>query len=196
MQSECLVILKHQASDRERIQKELYRIVEKNDKNIVAGKDPVELDVVIDIAYRERSPEANRLMWSLYNVLAEIMNRENKTRMSPYTAQELHDEDMVNFAPKHVVFCKVEAKEFFIEILNAERGDVKRVQTKGERCAIEVWQTTRFWNTFQISEHIQRLLNTLEDMHVTKNNNGDIDAVFKDFEKWRAKNASKNRNQE
>jgi hypothetical protein len=192
MKSEDLVILKHDLQNRERIQKELYKIVEKNETNFLAGREPVELDVTIDIAYRPRSVKANALMWTLYGIIADVLNRENGTR-EKVTAQSLYDDDMKEWAPRHIIACPDESLVFFKMVLENERGKAKSItplEGKAGFQVIEIWQTSSYWDTKQMGDHINRLLNTLESMGVIRENNGDLDKVFSDFEKWEKDNGN------
>lgn len=182
---ENLIVLRHEESDTKRIWKELFKI---NEKTKASGND-IELDVVVNIYYKPRSLQANKLMWALYNILAFIMNRENKTRDKPYTAQELHDEDMINFAPRRVVFCSEGDESYFREILENERGEITERKVVDGLVYFTLMETTRYWNNKQMSDHIERLFNTLVDMHVTKESDGDVKAVFDDFENWKKKGA-------
>lgn len=184
MRSDDLVILKNEPADRERIQKELYKIAAKNDMEREAGRDLVKIDVVMDIAYRKRSPEANRLMWMLYTIIAEKLSRENGTR-NRITPEELYEQDMADWAPRHEIFCKKDSVQFFKMVLEQEKGHVQSITEKADLCRIEVWQTSSYWNSFQMSEHIDRLLNTLEQMGVIRENNGDLDKIMRDIEEWR-----------
>jgi hypothetical protein len=186
LRSECLVILKHEPADMERIHKELYKIVAKNDADILAGKEPVKIDVIMDIAYRKRSPEANRLMWMIYTILSDKLNCENGTR-DKIAPEDLYEQDMSDWAPRHEIFCKSESLEFFKLVLEREKGHVHSVTEKDGMCRIEVWQTSSYWNARQMCEHIDRLLNTLEQMGVIRENNGDLDKIMRDVEEWKAK---------
>lgn len=189
LQRDCLVILKHAAEDRERVQKELYKIVAKNDEAISRGKDIIGLDVIIDIAYRKRSADANRLMWALYTIIADALNREQGTR-NRITPEELYEQDMVDWAPRHRFVCEEPSLEFFKIVLQEEKGKIKKIETEKGICSIEVWQTSSFWNTKQMAEHIDRLLNTLEQMGIIRENSGDLDRIMKDVEDWRKRAAS------
>lgn len=189
LQRDCLVILKHAAEDRERVQKELYKIVAKNDEAILRGKDIIGLDVIIDIAYRKRSADANRLMWALYTIIADALNREQGTR-NRITPEELYEQDMVDWAPRHRFVCEEPSLEFFKIVLQEEKGKIKKIETEKGICSIEVWQTSSFWNTKQMAEHIDRLLNTLEQMGIIRENSGDLDRIMKDVEDWRKRAAS------
>ena len=189
MRSDDLVILKNDPAGRERIQKELYKIAAKNDTEKEAGRDLVKIDVVMDIAYRKRSPEANRLMWMLYTILAEKLSRENGTR-NRITPEELYEQDMIDWAPRHRFVCDEKSIEYFRIVLQEEKGRIKSVETNDGTCSIEVWQTSSFWNTKQMADHIDRLLNTLEQMGIIRENSGDLDRIMRDVEDWRKRAAS------
>src|SRR5574344_822233 len=150
LQRDGLVILKHAAEDRERVQRELYKIVAKNDEAILRGKDIIGLDVIIDIAYRKRSADANRLMWALYTIIADALNREQGTR-NRITPEELYEQDMVDWAPRHRFVCEEPSLEFFKIVLQEEKGKIKKKKKKKGICSIEVWQTSSFWNTKQMA---------------------------------------------
>jgi len=186
MRYDNLIILKHDDDSRERIQKELYKINDKNLVRIAEGKETVELDVVIDINYSERSLSQNALMWKLYDVLAEALNREAGTRyrVSP---ESLYEEDMKEWAPRHRLYCDKESLPFFKIVLEEERGKIRAVRELPDgKYEIEVWRTSSYWNTVEMNNHIDRLLNTLEQMGVIAENNGKLDAIMRDIEKWRA----------
>lgn len=190
---ENLVILKHDKDAYNRIWKELHKVNEKNKANALVGKDNVELDVTIDIHYKPRTLKMNALMWALYAIIAIVMNRENKTR-NPVTAQYLHDVDMEDLAPRKVCLCSQADEPFFVEAL-LEKYDA--IYTRSEKDGViylTVLETTRYWNTMMMSEHIDRLFNTLADMGVTKETNGDVDAIFRDVEKWKAQNGNTKEN--
>lgn len=190
---ENLILLRYHKEAKPRIREQLVKITEKNKQNLEENKEPVQLDVEIDIYYRPRSIQSNKLMWALYTVLADLMNAEAKT-MDRITEQELYDEDMENWAIRHTVFCLHNSKSFFIQILEKEKGHVKRVEWNKENglWEIEVWQTSSYWNTKQQANHITRLFNLLEEMGKNKMNNGDIAAIYADFQKWEKKNCEEN----
>jgi hypothetical protein len=189
--SDRLFLVQCKQDEYARLYEELKKLAGKVEENRIAGKDDIDLDITVDILYRKRSLEANALMWALYTLIAEALNRENKTR-KPVTPQELYDEDMAVVAPKHRIECRAESVNFFTDILSRERGRIREITDHPEMegwKVIEVWQTSSFWNTSQMSVHIERLLNTLDDMKITQHTNGDLKKVFDDFTEWRKKNA-------
>jgi hypothetical protein len=188
--SDRLTLFEYSKDSEQRVSRELRRLNEANKKRYLKGQNPIELDVSIDIIYRPRSLRANNLMWGLYEIIAKVMDREN-SRVDPFTAEELYQRDMEDCAPRHTVFCVEDSLEFFKMVLEKERGHVKKVdKIENGFYAIEIWQTSSYWDTRMMSDHINRLMNELETMGVTKENNGDIDKIFSDFEKWKEENDS------
>lgn len=187
--SDCLFIAKCRRDEYPRVMTELRKLRDKNIERELAGKEPIDFDVTVNIHYRKRSLDANALMWALYTLMAEAMTRENPTR-NPFTAQELYDEDMKQFAPRHYLSCDPASLSFFVMVLEQERGHVKAIHDSEQtgNKVIEIWQTSSYWDTKQMSDHIERLLNTLDDMGISSHTNGDLKKVFDDFEKWRSSN--------
>jgi hypothetical protein len=188
--SDRLTLFEYSRDSEQRVSRELRKLNEANKKRFLKGQNPIELDISIDIIYRPRSLRANNLMWGLYEVIAKVMDREN-SRVDPFTAEELYQRDMEDCAPRHTVFCAEDSLEFFKMVLEKERGHVKKVdKIENGFYAIEIWQTSSYWDTRMMYDHINRLMNELETMGVTKENNGDIDKIFSDFEKWKEENDS------
>jgi len=188
--SDRLTLFEYSRDSEQRVSRELRKLNEANKKRYLKGQTSIELDISIDIIYRPRSIRANNLMWGLYEVIAHVMDRENG-RVDPFTAEELYQRDMEDCAPRHTVFCAEDSLEFFKMVLEKERGHVKKVdKIENGFYAIEIWQTSSYWDTSMMSDHINRLMNELETMGVTTENNGDVDKIFSDFEKWKEENDS------
>jgi len=182
-----LVLLRYTEEARKRVREELRKITARNDENFLAGKKQIELDVMIDIAYRPRSLSANALMWALYTLLAQAMDKENK-RLDPYTAQELYDRDMEACAPRHVFFCTPESLPFFKIVLEKDYGHVVKEEDVGNGfISVEIMETSSFWDSKRMSDHIERLMNELESMGITRGANGDVSKIFDDFQAWKEK---------
>jgi hypothetical protein len=182
-----LILLRYTEDSRSRVRAELRKITAKNAENFLDGKKQVELDVVIDIAYRPRSLSANALMWSLYTLLAHAMDKENK-RLNPYMAQELYDRDMEACAPRHVFFCTLESLPFFKIVLEKDYGHVVKEEDVGNGfVSVEILETSSYWDSKRMSDHIERILNELESMGITRGANGDVSKIFDDFQSWKEK---------
>ncbi len=185
LRSENLVLLKHGNDSSIRVKEALRKMFEKDQKRKDKGEGQVIYDVVIDEVRDKRSIKANNLMWALYTLEAEALNRENR-RPIPITPEELYRKDMEDGAPRHFFFCTEADLPFFKIILERDYGHVVR-EDKIENgfISVEIMETSSYWNSKKMSEHIQGKLNELETMGITKGSNGDISRVFDDFEKWK-----------
>ena len=186
-----LILLRYPHGSKMLIRTELQKIANKNNENDKQGLDSVELDVTIDIHYRPRSLQANKMMWALYTVLADIITAEEKTYKT--TPEELYAIDMQDWAPKHIIYCTDESRYFTVQLLQEENGKVKNTTWNKNTgmWEIEVWQTSSYWNVKQQCEHIERLLFQLETMGRNRINNGDIAKIYSDFKKWEKKENGK-----
>lgn len=183
---ENLILLAYFPEAKARVRKELIALKKKNEELEAQGKESIELDVEINILYKPRSLNANRLMFKLYNVIAEMLNAEAKT-MNKITADELYEKDMEDWAAKHQIKCDNISLPFVVEILEQEKGHVKNKSWDGDNWVLEIWQTSSYWNTKQQSEHIDRLFSTIESMGRNRINNGDLAVIYDDFKKWKKK---------
>jgi hypothetical protein len=181
-----LILLAYPSEAKNRVRTELTKLNQKNIELELEGKDPVELDVEIDIMYKPRSLDANRLMFLQYRVLADIMNAEAKT-MNRITADELYEHDMKDWATKHKIRCDNTSLPFIVEILEEKRGHIRSKEWDGTEWVMEVWQTSSYWDTKQQSEHIDRLFDLLETMGKNRSNNGDVARIYDDFKNWKKK---------
>jgi len=187
-----MILLRYPQEARARIVKELTKIVARNEQLYMTCDAHIELDVTIDIAYKARSIQANKLMWALYSVIADILNVESK-EMVRITPESLYEQDMQDWATRHYIRCTNDSLPFIKEILQEEKGKIKNtIWSDTEKLwEIEVWQTSSYWDTKQMSEHIERLFTLVETMGRNRSNDGDIAKIYNDFKKWETKENGK-----
>lgn len=186
------IILWYPDTARERMAELKAKIAEVNADREKNGEEPVEIDVCIDFVRKRRSIRANNLMWALYEIIASALNKENRTR-KPITPQDLYNVDMKAYAPKATFpVPTVWAEAIAHEIEHGEdpdyeslRGRVIERIRRGEETILTVWRTSSFWNTKEMAEHIDRILQDIADMGITRERDGGLDAVFEDYEKWK-----------
>jgi len=183
-----IVLLPYPLNAKERIAKFFLSVIEKNKVNAEKKKDPVTLDVRIEVSDK-RSLDANALMWSIYNIQVYYMNIELK-QIKQITKNDLYDKDMEDYAPKHWIKCQPESREFFRQVLTEEKGKIKKEIEKDGHVYFQVWETSSYWNTKRMAEFIDLKLNELEQAGITRLEDGNLDKVFLDFEKWRHENAA------
>ena len=186
------VVLWFQDTARERIRTFEAKIAEWDKEREELDEEPVEIDVTIDYVRKRRSLKANALMWSLYEIIVQALNKELRDR-APITAARLYAEDMQRFANKATFSVPaVWGSAIAYEIqygdrpeYEGQRGKVVEQIRRGDELWLTVWRTSSFWNTKEMAEHIDRLLMDIADMGITRYSNGDLDKVFADYEKWR-----------
>jgi hypothetical protein len=183
-----IVLLPFDSNAKSRVEKFILSVIKRDEANKQKNKPLSTIDVRIEISDR-RSLEANALMWSIYAIQAECMNKEMKL-VKQITRQELYDKDMADYAPKHWIKCLPESKEFFRQILTEEKGKIKKEIEKEGLIYFQVWETSSYWNTKRMAEFIDLKLNELEQAGITRLEDGNLEKVFLDFEKWRAENAT------
>lgn len=195
LRSDDLVIIKHDRSDRERIQKELYSIIAKNDERVARGGEPIELDIVISVKYAHRSVKANNLMWLIYDIQADILNKEAKA-VKKITRDELYRNDMNDYAP---VNEKVVMKEFASAIIAFAEHDpdcefrghlIDKQDVGDDMVRLRFHQTSSFWNTAEMASFIDAKLIELEQMGRDRYGDGDVQQIIRDFNKWKEGNAN------
>lgn len=178
------LIIKYNKAAEYRIQEQAGKIRAKNADNALKNKPPINLDVIINIEYRPRSISANSLMWSLYQIMADAMNKEART-LNKITAQELYDIDMERVAPRHKIIIPLESEPFVKEVLEQERGHVKGREVKQGLVQLEVWETSSYWDSKKMTEHIDNLISDLGNMSIFRQTCGDLDKIFTEYEQWR-----------
>lgn len=188
LRSDDLVILKHDRLDRERIQKELYKILAKNDERIMSGREPLELDIVITIKNEHRSLKANNLLWLIYTKQAEILNLEGK-EVKKIQPRELYDVDMKDYAPVHAKRVMAEFVPAIIAFAENDpdcefRGHLVSKQDVGDGIVELVFrETSSFWDTALMAKFIEAKIAELEQMGKDRYNDGDVQAIIEDFKK-------------
>lgn len=191
------VILWFQDTARKRINALAEKVAEWDREREERDEEPVELDVTIDYVRKRRSLKANALMWSLYEIIAQALNKELRDRQ-PVTAEQLYKQDLQRFAPKATFSVPtVWSAAIAYEIqygdapeYEAQRGKVIDQIRRDDETWLTVWRTSSYWNTKEMAEHIDRLLMDIADMGITRYSNGDLDKVFADYEKWRKQNCA------
>ena len=76
--SDDLLILRYPELYRDKIRAEMRKIVEKNAKNKANGKEPVEINVELDIHYLKRSLDQNAWLWKAHEIEAKIVNTKDQ----------------------------------------------------------------------------------------------------------------------
>jgi hypothetical protein len=171
-----------------RITKELNRFAAYNARREGKELEPVPLDVEISIYYNKRSIKANNLMWALYDIIADVLGAEDKS-IEKRDAEWYYRRDMEEWAPEIKMLCPYEDHITYRTALMQSFGYITNEEKINDRNG-KPWmrfttrRTTSFWTTLEMSEHIKRLLQSLKDMGVTVETDGDAGFWFPKVLEW------------
>jgi len=171
--SDDLLILKYPEIYRDKIRVEMRKIVEKNAKNEANGKEPVELEIEMNIHYAKRSMSANAWLWSAHTLEAKLINTKDQTwrdsmgiswyKVGAVTPEEIHDHYMNEFAPRAKVLIEPDCLEYFRQALNETTGKVvgeHYIESIG-KYELTLWKTSSYMNVAEfcaLSEHVKESL--------------------------------------
>lgn len=198
LRSENLVIVKYEDDWASIIQPWLRECVDANDRRIANGKQPCELEVTIKAHYDDRTVKANALMWKIYDLQAQILNREGQFIRNPIKPMELYKQDMEGYAPVHEKICDTIDAPAIIAF--AESGEceyrghlIGREDTQDEVdrdiSILTFRETSSFWDSATFATFIEYKLAELETMGKDRWNDGEVKALIDDF-KAKIKNKS------
>ena len=185
--SENLVIVKYADDWASIVQTWLRECVDANDRRIASGKQPCELEITIKAHYDDRTVKSNALMWVIYDLQAQILNREGKYIRNPITPMELYKQDMEWYAPVHT---KTVDNEFVAAVIAfAEQGEgelrghlvSKIVDDLAQSTKLTFRETSSFWDTATFATFIEYKLAELETMGRDRWNDGEVKGLIDDF---------------
>ena len=184
--SENLVIVKYADDWSSIVQPWLRECVDANDRRIANGKQPCELEISIKAHYDDRTVKANALMWVIYDLDCEILNREGKYIKNKVTPIELYNQDMIDYAPIHYKICRKEDVPAIIAF--AESGDceyrghlIYQEELLDGMVKLTFRETSSFWDISAHSTFLEYKLAELETMGKDRWNDGEVKALIDDF---------------
>lgn len=185
---ENIIILEYAEADEGRIRKFLRGVYNKDKTREANNKEPVEMEVKIQAHYKVRSLKANALMWKLYDLYVYILNNESKS-MHKITAEDQYKEDMKLWAPRHKIYCEKESLQYMKISIEKDYGHVEEVKSikNGTMFQIIFAQTSSFWDSRQMYEHICRLKTRFQELSITNDSMEDLNKLFSDIEAWKQK---------
>lgn len=186
--SENLVITKYADDWAPIVQGWLRECVDANDRRVAKGKAPAELEITIKAHYNDRSVEANALMWVIYDLQAQILNREGQYIRNPIKPMELYKQDMEGYAPVHEKICDTTDAPAIIAF--AESGEceyrghlIGREDADCSLTKLTFRETSSFWDTATFATFIEYKLAELETMGRDRFSDGVVKGLIDDFMK-------------
>jgi hypothetical protein len=168
-----LLILSYPEVYRDKIRAEMRKIVEKNAKNKANGKEPVELDVNIDVHYVKRSLDQNAWLWEAHTLEANIVNGHKSawtdnqkikwSEAGSVTPEMIHEDYLERYAPRGVIDVQPGMVDAVRRMINETMGRVVDEKWIPEKQVMQftVWKTSSYMNVAefcQLSEHVKEQL--------------------------------------
>lgn len=189
-----LFLLRVEPEFRERWGKELHRLRKHQEEAHIKalGEDPraleadslTELEVTVEIFYRKRNLEQNRLMWKLYEIEANWINGTPLYRAGYWskklperiiTPEEIHQDDLETYCEKTEYFVPKDSLFAFRRGVEYELGKVKKAEpVSAETVRVEVWKTTSFLNRKEFSQWVDRIIDRIEDSGLLRVDEGEF----------------------
>lgn len=194
--SDDLLILRYPELYRDKIRAEMRKIVEKNAKNKANGKEPVELDVSIDVHYQKRSTTFNSWMWAIHTLEANILNGRRSAwtdneklkwrETNAITPEMIHESDMVEYAPIAKIDVEPNNVPFLCKVLEEESGRVISKEPNGTgKFTITIRQTSSYWDVRRAAEYGGILKNRLLSYGISLDDSVDYRNIVSDFDTWK-----------
>jgi hypothetical protein len=195
--SDDLLILRYPELYRDKIRAEMRKIVDKNAKNLANGKEPVELDVSIDIHYVKRSVDQNSWLWMAHTLEANIVNGhksawtdEQKVKWREaggVTPEMIHDDYMDLYAPRGYIEVEPGFVDAVRKMLEETMGKV-RAETwlpEKQKMQFEVWKTSSYMNVAEFCQLAEKVETQLLSYGIDLNTGADYKNLLADFDTWK-----------
>lgn len=164
-----LLPLRYDAVYESKIQTEIKKILEKNAKNKANGKEPIELDVTIDIHYAKRSVDQNSWLWAAHTLEANIVNGHKSAwtddqkikwrEAGSVTPEMIHEDYMQLWAPRGYIEVEPGFVDAVRKMLEETMGKV-RAETwlpEKQKMQFEVWKTSSYMNVAEFCQLAEKI---------------------------------------
>ena len=177
------ILVKYQLKYRKNVAKALQKLDAWQEDRIAKLEDPAQWETVLrdidapfDIHYMKRSPKANDLMWSLYEIEANELNVGHRSA-DMETPEHIYQLDMEHFAPKFGVSVKPEQ----LEMIKRQYSMVKVVSEKDGKKQAWVYITSSHWDSKQMHTHLKMIFDRLSEAGVSIEASADISKYWMDW---------------
>jgi len=203
--SDNLLILRYPELYRDKIRAEMRKIVEKNAKNLANGKEPVEIEVNLDIHYAKRSLDQNAWLWAAHTLEANIINGHRSAwtdrqkvqwrEAGTVTPEMIHEDYMEQFAPRGFIDVEPGFVSAVRSMVNETMGRVieETWQPDIQRMRFVILKTSSYMNVAefcQLAEKVKESLLAygidLDSAADYKNLMTDLDTLKREAEKKEA----------
>ena len=168
-----IIPLRYSEEYRDRMREEIKKIDAKNKKNAAEFKDPVQIEVSLNIHYQKRSVDQNSWLWSAHTLEAKLINTKDQAwcddkkitwyKPGAVTPDEVHEAYMERYAP--VGYIDVEpgfvsaVRQMMVETMG--RVIKEEWNQDNQKMVFTVRKTSSYMNTaefYQLAEKVKENL--------------------------------------
>ena len=191
--SDDLLCVRYDSAYRDKVRAELRKINEKNAKNMADGKEPVELDITVDIHYKKRSLDQNAWLWRAHEIEANIVNGtksawtdSQKIRWrtaESITPEMIHSDYMEQYARRGYIEVEPGFVDEVRKMVNESMGRVMKEQwlPDKQKMQFEIWRTSSYMDVREFCELADHVVENLLAYGVDLNNAVDYEALSVDL---------------
>ena len=186
-----ILLLHYAETAREKVRRELHKIVKKNEENLMKGRPPVEIDVNMDIHYQKRSLDQNAWLWLAHTLEAAIVNNKRLSGESiqwntpdEVTPQMIHDDYLERYAPRATVFVDAGNVDYLRKALTETAGRIMKEtwHSDTQKMEMEIWKTSSYFNVREFCEFAEHIEDSLISYGVTLDNSVDFKLLIEDLQ--------------
>lgn len=189
-----LLILSYPDVYRDKIRAEMRKIVEKNAKNAASGKEPVELDVNIDIHYQKRSLDQNSWLWRAHEIEANIVNGKKSAwtdsqkikwrTADSITPEMIHSDYMEQYAPRGYIEVEPGFVDAVRKMVTESMGRVMKEEwlPDKQKMRFEIWRTSSYMDVREFCELADHVVENLLAYGIDLNSSVDYENLSTDLQ--------------
>jgi len=162
-----------------RHRKAVMRFIKWLEAEQLKSGEQAELELTVDKAGSARNMDQNALMWSLYEIEADV---DNGGMLGPgaVTKDDLYDRDMREYAEATTI-------EISADQLDHVKGlaKIKDIRLAGNgRLEVDVMITSSKWDVIRMAKHIDMLFNRLADKGVPMSEAEDVNHYWREWRQY------------
>ena len=186
-----ILLLRYAEVARDKVRRELRKIVDKNNKNRDMGKEPVSIDVNMDIHYSKRSLDQNAWLWMAHTLEAAIVNNKRLSGEAiqwntpdEVTPQMIHDDYLERYAPRATVFVDAGNVDYLRKALTETAGRIMKEtwHSDTQKMEMEIWKTSHYFNVREFCEFAEHIEDSLLSYGITLDNSTDYKNLIEDLQ--------------
>ena len=189
-----IVMLRYADVYKDKIRKELRKIVDKNARNAETDKPPIEIEVNLDIHYAKRSLDQSAWLWAAHTIEANITNgglaawNDGNIKWrgaGTVTPEMIHDDYMEHWAPRGYIDVQSGFIDLTRRMIQDTYGRVMKETWDDKRqvMTFEVWKTSSFMNVKEFCELAEHVKENLLSYGIDLDNAADYSTLVEDWEK-------------